>query len=381
MKKGFTLVELLAVIVILSIISIIIFPNVVKIINDSKLKLFQSQLLELEQTTKNFVLENPELLDINHLNNIYISIESLKKSGYLNDEKIKNPNTSREMNGCMKIVYNNDTNQYNIEYLDNECNEDGYIITYENGSFNKLEKNSKKPAYDTIINNNQILSLGDSIDGLYNIEEEYIYRGENPSNYAKIGNDKYRIISLNKNDKTIKLIKEIPETGIFSTDNSNSFVDSKISQINFPEFISSKTYSNKIVDSYKWPNGKIDISLNMNYDVLKSVEKTSYVQNRLGLINISDYAIASLNKNCYLNVNSVNCNNQNYLYNLFKTSSLWTMNNSETGKIITLENGIITDHTLNSSIDSSYRIYPIVILKKNITVTGVGTSSSPYIIK
>ena len=55
--------EVLAVIVVLSILSIIVFPNVVDIINSSKENLYQSQLRELETVAKNFSLEHKELLD------------------------------------------------------------------------------------------------------------------------------------------------------------------------------------------------------------------------------------------------------------------------------------------------------------------------------
>ena len=72
-----------------------------------------------------------------------------------------------------------------------------------------------------------------------------------------------------------------------------------------------------------------------------SVENTNYVQNRLGLINVSDYVIASLDTNCYKDITSSTCKNSNYLYDLFKGKSLWTMNNSTSGNVITLEDGVI----------------------------------------
>lgn len=381
MKKGFTLVEVLTVIVILSILSMIVFPNVVKIINKSKDNLYQTQLRELEMSTKNFALDNQQLLDKNHLNDTYISLETLKQSMYIKSDKISNPKTSKEMNGCMRIYYNHDTNQYNYEYIDNECTTDsGYIITYKNGSFKKEEINPVKSTYDKILEDNTaIYLLGNTESGLYDIGDEYIFRGTSPANYAELGGEKYRIISLNKTDKTIKLIKEVYETSVYSSTNNNSFVDSTISKVIFPEFIANKKYSNKIVDSYKWPNGILDITQSIDYDTLLSVENTNYVQNRLGLINVSDYVIASLDTNCYKDITSSTCKNSNYLYDLFKGKSLWTMNNSTSGNVITLEDGVITNHVLNSSTDSSYRIYHIVVLKKNVTISkGIGTSSSPY---
>ena len=44
-KKGFTLVELLAVIIIISITSMIIFPNITRVINDSKIDLYDAKII------------------------------------------------------------------------------------------------------------------------------------------------------------------------------------------------------------------------------------------------------------------------------------------------------------------------------------------------
>lgn len=395
MKKGFTLMELLAVIVILSILSIIVFPNVVSIINNSKENLYQSQLRELETITKNFSLEHKELLDKNHLNDTYISLESLKKSKYLEQTKISNPKTGNEMTGCMKISYNHENNQYVYQYLDIVCENDstisGYVILYNNGFIKEEKGTIIKSAYDVIIENNKdkIYTIGNTSDGLYDVGDEYIFRGTSPYNYARLGNggDLYRIISLNKENKTIKLIKVIPESSSYSTNNSNSFITSSVAEylLNFITNGNLSSYSNKVVDSGKWLNGILDLSIkNMTYEVLKSTEATATVSNKLGLINISDYVIASLDTSCSKNITSTSCKNSNYLYNdLFKGKSLWTMNNSTSNNVITLEDGVINDHSLNSTIDSSYGIYPVVILKKGVTIkSGDGSSlSQAYIIE
>ena len=391
MKKGFTLMELLAVIIVLSILSVIVFPNAVKIINKSKENLYQAQLRDLEIVTKNFSLDHKELLDKNYLNDIYISLSTLKKSRYLEENIIKNPKTGKEMLGCMKMSYNYDNNQYNYEYLDIDCDNDeslsGYLITYNNGFESKEVGTIIKSVYDQILKTYEgtISTIGGTIDGLYDIDDEYIFRGSDPHNYVRLGNggDRYRIISMNKNDKTVKLIKTEPESSSYSKDNSNVFISSSVSDylLNFITKGSLSQYSSKVVDSSKWSNGSIDINNNMNYEVLKSVENTSSISNRLGLINVSDYIISSLDSTCLNNFMSPTCKNNNYLYELFTTSSVWTMNGFSNG-IITIENGIITNHNLNSSVDSSYRIYPVVILKKSIAIkSGSGVSKDPYVIE
>ena len=189
MKKGFTLVELLAVIVILSVISMLVFPNVIKIINQSKENLYQSQLRDIENVAKNFSIEHPELLDANRINATYVTLDALKQSGYLEVDKINNPKNGQEMNGCIKIQYNESNNQYNYNYEEINCSNDatlkGYIITYQNG-LNKEERNIVLSAYEKVLSdyNNLVSIVGGTTDGLYDIDDEYIFRGLNPNNYV-----------------------------------------------------------------------------------------------------------------------------------------------------------------------------------------------------
>lgn len=391
MKKGFTLVELLAVIVILSVVSMLIFPNVVKIMKQSKENLYQAQLRDIESVAKNFSMEHPELLDSNHINPTYITLNALKLAGYLELEEIYNPKDGNEMNGCVKIEYNDSTNQYHYNYEEIDCGNDetlkGYIVTYNSGLI-KEEKNLILSAYEKVLldYNNLISIVGGTTDGLYDIDDEYIFRGTNPNNYVKlgVGGDSYRIISMNKKDKIVKLIKVTPESSAYSSNNSNSFIESSVSEylLSLITSGSAKDFTDKIVDGSKWKNGIIDINTSVDYNVLKSIEGTSTLSNKLGLVQISDYVIASLNNTCYNNIFSADCKTNNYLATLFGSNYVWTMNGSTTGKVISIENGIITDHTLDSTTDITYRIYPVMNLKRSASITsGNGTSSSPYIIE
>ena len=475
MKKGFTLVELLAVIVILSVISMLVFPNVIKIINQSKENLYQSQLRDIENVAKNFSIEHPELLDANRINATYVTLDALKQSGYLEVDKINNPKNGQEMNGCIKIQYNESNNQYNYNYEEINCSNDatlkGYIITYQNG-LNKEERNIVLSAYEKVLSDynnlisnvefikyndgycdiisifNNISSLdfenitlhsdlvnnfkntpkklyikhnevneintkhiyfnqnslniisnidvndfinlesivGGTTDGLYDIDDEYIFRGLNPNNYVKLGTggDSYRIISMNKKDKTIKLIKVTPESSAYSSNNSNSFIESSVATylLNLITSGSAKDFSNIIVDGIKWKNGILDVNTSVDYNVLKSIEATSTLSNKMGVVQISDYVIASLDDTCYSNILSTTCTTNNYLATLFGSNYVWTMDGSTSGNVITIENGVITNHTLDATTDITYRIYPVMYLKRSVSIkSGNGTSSSPYVIE
>ena len=88
-KKGFTLVELLAVIVILGIIALITVPNVLKTINNSKGKLKTVQVETLKGACKNYVTKHagdPALDD-----GTCISLATLYSEGFLDSDTYQNP--------------------------------------------------------------------------------------------------------------------------------------------------------------------------------------------------------------------------------------------------------------------------------------------------
>lgn len=93
-KKGFTLVELLATIVILSLLSLITIPAVTKSIKDSKNDLYDTQLRSIKDSAKAWSSEKmfSELPNVGTCK--ILSIEVLKKDGLV-DQDIKNPLTDK----------------------------------------------------------------------------------------------------------------------------------------------------------------------------------------------------------------------------------------------------------------------------------------------
>ena len=114
MKKGFTLVELLAVIIILAIIAMITTISVGTIIKDSKTNLSQMQKSKIEEATRAFYIKEG-------MNNgaTCVNVSDLIQKGYIEKDVVKDPATSKEMTGSVKISYN--SNKYSYTYQDIPC--------------------------------------------------------------------------------------------------------------------------------------------------------------------------------------------------------------------------------------------------------------------
>lgn len=116
-KKGFTLIEILAVIVVLGLLAAIITPTVNKLLGDSEEQLEKEQINKIITATKKYVVENSNILpDINSDKEVIIKTTTLIEKGVINGDKIINPNTKNEIDGCVKIKYDKNYNQYNYEY-------------------------------------------------------------------------------------------------------------------------------------------------------------------------------------------------------------------------------------------------------------------------
>lgn len=119
MKKGFTLVELLAVLVILAVIATISFPIVSNILENSEKKAYDQQIAEIKKAAKNFETDNNNLLitidENDNIQNIscYVRLSVLKSNGYLEDKETIDPRDDSSMdNAVVDLLFDLGSNQY-----------------------------------------------------------------------------------------------------------------------------------------------------------------------------------------------------------------------------------------------------------------------------
>ncbi len=273
-------------------------------------------------------------------------------------------------------------------------------------------------------------------DGLYvdsTIDGRYIYKGGNPNNYIKLGDDIYRIISVEK-DGTIKVIKQ-ESIGKMAWDEGNARYST-----NSEDFCTSTfgckawgsntttldTNGNKVTQMSWTVNGTLknlpdkEASLNtyLNNDFYNGlsddikdfiIEKTWNVgptsddqtnlsesikeesaykwKGKVALMSVTDYVKASINSECssvrdyqYISAGGKkscydNSNIHNYLYS---NNYPWTVSfgsDSNSGYV----SGIWTGGELSGFIASNtYDVLPVFYLSSNTTLNGEGTETNPY---
>lgn len=396
MKRGFSLIELLSVVVILSVVSLLVFPNVVEIITQSKQNLYTVQVSDIELESKNWALENQDKIDKYHLNTTYLSLSTLKKEGFLEVDDLENPLTGKVMNGCIEIKYNSDTSQHTYKYHDETCNEyvtdemHGIIYSYDSGDREVIEKNVLTSAGLYLVNHyqdNELMnSLGGTTDGLYDLGDTYIFRGTDPDNYLKIGTELYRILSIDK-DYRMRIIKYGGLTTNWSDSTEySSFLNSNVSTT-LIEYLENEnnsinSFKNKIVDGTTLHVGAVDNAALIKYNVLKSVEASNTISNKIGLMNLSDYVIASLEAECLNNYYANACADNNFLATFFGDAKIWTINPSkDANKAVIIENGLVRHYSVNGTNDITFKAYPVLYMDLNVSiVSGSGTVTKPYVL-
>ena len=85
-KKGFTLVELLAVIIILSLVLVIAVPSVNKYIKQSKEKAYNTQISTIIEAAQAYASTNLELLPNRENISVKVTLGQLKSSGLIKEE-------------------------------------------------------------------------------------------------------------------------------------------------------------------------------------------------------------------------------------------------------------------------------------------------------
>ena len=221
-------------------------------------------------------------------------------------------------------------------------------------------------------------------DGLYKNGNIYYYKGEYVDNYIKLGNNTYRIISME--DDKIKVVDTKLPDETFTWDNRynvergesglgiNDYSKSRLRESINNYYEKFEKDIKKYVIMSNWCMDKIDINdTNINKN---NCENT--ISDYLGTITPFEYVRMSLDENCN-SLYSGACKNYNYFNQMF-SKNLWTMtavsNNSYNAMYIA--SGMIEYRKTYSD----YRTAIMFNINNSLIVnTGDGSLNNPYVIK
>ena len=116
-KKGFTLVELLAVIIILSLVLVIAVPSVNRYIKQSKEKAYNTQISTIIEAAQAYASANSGLLPRKEEFVVKITLGQLKSSGLIKEE-VKNPNDDKYFDDALTIEIKKKGETYNYDIVE-----------------------------------------------------------------------------------------------------------------------------------------------------------------------------------------------------------------------------------------------------------------------
>ena len=408
-KNGFTLVELLSIVVILGIIVVVALPQISGSIGSKKEKQYNKIVKIVENAGKVYLTEN--------VTRDSVSIDKLIKSDYLTSG-LKNPINNAPLTGCVKKIISDGVTKYKYE-VDNCPN---YLTTYI------------MDLYD-----NEETSIENGLKKDNTPDQNIRYYGSNPNNYVSFNNELWRIIGVFGNN--VKLVRK-DSLGELSWDSSESSVNggygvNEWSQADLQVYLNKMYYggtsvtcyngennttttcptgtidetSKSLIDYHTWNTGAPNYntlynSTTKSFDTIEfykaergsvngktcssgtycndTVTRTTEWPGYIGLPYVTDWAYASGEDDCNTKIDvssTYKCKNNNWMhYGSTNNDTTWVMS-----PFALPVNANVVWHvrgggrTGNVGAARPLSAFPTIYLKSNIIIeSGKGTSSDPY---
>ena len=416
-RNAFTLIELLAVIVILAVILVISIPRILDVIETSKKDSFKNSAQLIADSAEKKKVSDKLLGKDEEI--------TCKDVAKINDEDYASCIISFDSEGNAKVS------------ITGKGKFDGLKIT--NGTKENAEvKEITKPTYGmkaTEYITNLLEYDGEGLKKDNTSDQNIRYYGANPNNYVSFNNELWRIIGVFGDN--VKLVRS-EKLGELSWDSSESSVNDGLgvnewSQADLKNYLNTMYYggtsvtcyngknnqtttcptgtidetSKSLIDNHIWNTGAIEYNTRTdtlafynaergttngkictsgtycNDTVTRTTEWTGYI----GLPYVTDYAYASSENDCNTKIDqssTYKCKNNNWMHygstpndatrmlspyaNPARASDVWNVYGSGDAS--------------SSFASNTVSAFPTIYLKSNILIeSGTGTSSDPYILK
>lgn len=316
------------------------------------------------EAAKNHYSENKEMLPKNINDSISIGVDDLVKAEEMKEINYYLKDDTATCDGEVKITNINNNYRYAV-FLD--CG-----------------KKHKTTKFIDYVNEN--VDIVNSGNGLYNLNDELVYRGDEVNNYIKFSGKTYRIVKF-KNEEAVIILTE--KLGSYEWDNRYNVEEESNSGINDYSISRIKSTLDDLYEGTSLVSNEdklllVSHSIGIGKRSEKDTDKTGSLENSvmldnqyIGLLQMNDYLNASWDNNCSNSI-SPSCSNYNYLSKYRYNWWTITADKEESARVFRIN----TNKAYTSLADGSGYLRPVFHLSKDaIYVSGDGSKEKPYIVK
>lgn len=160
MKKAFTLIELLGIILVLGLILIFTVPAIMNSIKNSGNKEYENFLNTISMAAETYYQNNTEICDFEKETVCYFDVQKIIESGFA-EETLLNPKTGKTLQSSDMIVLtkqNDGTINYSFSSVD-EYTSQGLLVHYDAINNTKKGHNNNTNIWEDISGNNNDATL------------------------------------------------------------------------------------------------------------------------------------------------------------------------------------------------------------------------------
>jgi len=277
------------------------------------------------------------------------------------------------------------------KYVDDTCT--GHVIIMNNnGLLNFLpylscEEYKTETLSARIIKDNLVEdSDSDYESGLYYIDGQYFFRGENPNNFLYFGHTTWRIVRIDS-DGNIRIMRVDPAERELRWDDKFNYERNRALGINDYKYSNLLAQLNESYNAFQEINRKRIIPHDVCIGRVESEEVEINLAREcaetlpgqyISVLSASEIPMASLDQRCIL-LNSGNCSNFNFFYKA-DTGIIWTSTavTTTTFGVIRITPG--DAFVVNANTRNRYH-WVLHVSGSEPFVSGTGTWSDPYVIE
>ena len=424
-RNAFTLIELLAVIVILAVILVISIPRILDVIETSKKDSFKNSAQLIADTAEKKKVSDKLLGKDEEI--------TCKDVAKINDEDYASCKITFDSDGIAKVSITG-KGKFDGLKVCNATKNDVNIVTGEC----PVTLPAKATTYIEYLYNNEETRTSNGLKKDNTADQNIRYYGSDPNNYVRFNNELWRIIGVFGNN--VKLVRS-ESLGSLSWDSSESSVNNgwgvnEWSQADLQVYLNKMYYggtsitcyggyrnetktcptntidetSKSLIDYHTWNTGAPNSSTLYNsttksFDTVEfykaergnetgkicssgnncndTVTRTTEWEGYIALPYVTDWAYASSENDCNTKIDkssSYKCKNNNWMQ---RSTVAWYLSpraHPDYACVVSLVSG---DGLADSS-DAANPLsaFPTIYLKSNILIeSGKGTSDNPYILK